>query len=526
MLPLCMLVDENVQMLDEKSAPGFPGAHEAERTHATQHCALWVYTGTATVRSPGGVVEFGSGECLVVPAGVPYEITVHVGSLVIPVLIPEWAVADLSAPVVIAVDASWNAWILHHFAAWVSPMRSPGYTGDELLAELDRRDDQPEAPVCPTSSLAGGIARHLWRFPADPRLLRDLASAVGISVQSLRRAFLKETGMTPGAWRTAMRLHAAREYLLAGYPVSWAADRVGFASSHGFIRAFSDRFGQTPACWAQGHNAVGDGERASEERRTTRFADALTGGTSTARTAPPIPASVAARRTYRDTHVVLWMYRGTARVSVDDRHIELSDGDAVWMPAGHSHEVMVDDGAVALPMAFPADLLDVRGDDVVVTRVPSTWQAFMLHNVVSSVTLLRPEGYDPAEVLEVFGGLVQRRRDIEDAALMMPVTPAARLIAQKTLDDLAGRTTTPQWAEDVGVSSRTVNRWFREETGRGYGRWRRIARVRRAMELLDQGVAPSATARRVGYTHLSAFSRDFREEAGMSPREFVRRPPR
>lgn len=526
MLPLWLLVDENIQMLDEKSAPGFPGAHEAERTHATQHCALWVFAGTASVWSDGAAVEFGSGECLLVPAGVPYEITVHVGGLVIPILVPGRVITGLSSPVVIAVDPSWNTWILHHFAAWVSPMRSPGYTGDEVLTELDRSSGLPEAPDLPATSAAYDIARHLRRFPTDARPLRDLASEAGVSTQSLRRAFLDETGMTPGVWRTATRLHTAREYLLAGYPVAWTADQVGFASAHGFIRAFSDRFGQTPARWARGKTAAGDGERALEARRTTCLAESLRRGSSAVRSVPSVPASVAARRTYRDTHVVLWMYRGTARVSVDDRSIELSEGDAVWMPAGHSHEVTVDDGAVALPMPFSADLLDVRGDDVVVTRVPARWTQFMLHNVISSVTLLRPEGYDPTEMLQVFGGLVKRRRDIEDAALMMPGTPAARLIARKTLDDLADRTTTTQWAEGVGVSARTVNRWFREETGRGYGRWRRTARVRRAMELLDQGVAPSVTARRVGYTHLSAFSRDFGEEVGMSPREFVRRPPR
>lgn len=504
---------------------GFPGAHEDERTHDDQHCALWVFAGTANVHVHDVELHVAVGKCLVVPRGVPYELTVHAGGLVVPVLLPGHALSGLpDGPVTVPVDPEWNTWVLHHFAAWVSPMRTPDYTGGEMVADLGRLGEVHE-PATPTTFPADRVAGSIRRNPADPRGVREVASAVGVSAQTLRRIFLRETGLAPGAWRTAVRLHAAREFLAAGYAVEWVAHQVGFASSHGFIRAFAERFGATPARWAREQDSgEGRSERVLEAQRTEHFAAVLAGrrsATAPVTPPPPIPATLAVRRTYHANSVMLWVYRGTARVSVDDRDLHLSEGDAVWMPAGHSHEVAVSEGSVALPMSFPVDLVEVDVSDVVVTRVPKRLTRYMLHNAVSNITKLRPVDYDPLEVLGVFGDLLGRRRAMVEAAVSMPVTPAALAIARGTLDDLASDRSAAVWAEQVGVSARTVNRWFRDETGRAYARWRTVARMQRATELMDRGLAPSAAARRVGYVHLSAFSRDFRNQVGMSPREYV-----
>lgn len=514
------------QVLNVGDVPDFPGAHEAERTHTDRHCVLWVFAGTATVHAGGADRHIGVGQCLVVPQGVPYELTVHPGGLLVPVLLTGRALVGLSdEPVTVPVDPSWNTWVLHHFASWVSPMRTPDYTGDELVTDLDRHGNTWSRPVTPVTFPADLVAGQIRRTPGDARTVRELAAAVGVSAQTLRRIFLRETGLTPGVWRTAVRLHAACEYLAAGYAVEWTAHQVGFGSSHGFIRAFAERFGVTPARWAR-HRDSGEGrsERVLEAQRTEHFAAVLAdrrSATTPVTPPPPIPATLAVRRTYDAHSVMLWMYRGTARVSVGDRDLHLSEGDAVWMPAGHSHEVAVSGGSVALPMSFPVDLVEVDVADVVVTRVPKRLTRYMLHNVVSNITKLRPADYDPLEVLGVFGDLLGRRRAMVEAALAMPTTPAALTIARGTLDDLASDRSAAAWAGRAGVSARTVNRWFRDETGRAFARWRTVARMQRAVELMDRGLAPSAAARRVGYAHLSAFSRDFRNQMGMSPREYV-----
>jgi AraC-like DNA-binding protein/mannose-6-phosphate isomerase-like protein (cupin superfamily) len=488
---------------------------------------LWCLIGNATITAGDLNARIVPGQCVQVPPSIPRRIDVCAGGIVVPVKIPATDLADSAdlvdpgEPQVHDLGTGWNTWILHHFAAWISPMRTVDYSGDQLIADIDGRTNAPTLPCSPTESGAQAVASTLIRNPWDNRDVGQLADAAGVSVRTLQRTFLRETGVPLDEWRRVHRLAASREYLLAGYPVEWTAHQVGFGTSHGFIRSFGRRYGITPAAWAQRAVAVGGGdltggERVAEVRRTSRLVGAL--AASESGEAPPIPATLAPRRTYADSSVILWMYRGTARVTIDDEDFHLSPGDAIWMPVRHAHEVEVSEGSVALPLTFREDETEVGLDDVVVARVPAALTNYMLHHVVANLTKLVPEGYDRLEVLGVFGEYLHRRREM---TFSMPESPTAVRIARSVLDELRDVRSADEWGRRFDVSGSTVNRWFREETGRGFVRWRTLARIQRATELLDRGLPPVSVARRVGYRHLSGFSRDFRNHLGMTPREYA-----
>lgn len=107
--------------------------------------------------------------------------------------------------------------------------------------------------------------------PADPRGLDALAGQAGLSLRSATRGFLRETGMTPGDWRTQRRLLAAVERLARGHAVTRVAIEVGYIDASSFIAVFRRAFGLTPARWAgtlAGGSAAGSG--AEPARRTGR----------------------------------------------------------------------------------------------------------------------------------------------------------------------------------------------------------------------------------------------------------------
>jgi AraC-like DNA-binding protein len=400
-------------------------------------------------------------------------------------------------------------------------MRTVDYSGDQLIADIDSRTNAPALPCSPVEPGARAVASALVRNPGDNRDVRQLADAVGVSVRTLQRTFLRETEVSLDEWRRMRRLAASREYLLAGYPVEWTAHQVGFGTSHGFIRSFGRRYGTTPAAWAQQASATGGGdltggEQVSEVRRNSRLVGALSASESGE--APAIPATLAPRRTYQNESVILWVYCGTVRVTIDDREFHLAQGDAIWMPRQHSHEVQVNDGSVALPISYLDAEIGTELHEVTVVRVPAALTNYMLHNVIANRTKLVPEGYDRLEVLGVFGEYLHRRQEM---TFTMPTTPTAVLIARAVLGDLRDTRSADEWGRRFDVSGSTVNRWFREETGRGFVRWRTLARIQRSTELLDRGLPPVSVARRVGYTHLSGFSRDFRNHLGMTPREYA-----
>ncbi|MEU4744909.1 helix-turn-helix domain-containing protein, partial [Actinosynnema sp. NPDC023658] len=81
-----------------------------------------------------------------------------------------------------------------------------------------------------------------------------------------------------------------------------------------------------------------------------------------------------------------------------------------------------------------------------------------------------------------------------------------------TLDDIAGK---------AGLSTRTLNRHFREQTGTTPLQWLLRARVRRAQHLLETTDHPvDRIAAQVGFGSPTAFRDRFKRVAGTSPQSY------
>ncbi len=80
-------------------------------------------------------------------------------------------------------------------------------------------------------------------------------------------------------------------------------------------------------------------------------------------------------------------------------------------------------------------------------------------------------------------------------------------------------------AEAVAMSSRTLNRKLNTLVGMTAGEVIRSYRLRRAAELLRQGISPTETAYRVGFESPSHFSRTFREQFRQSPSAYAKTDP-
>lgn len=127
---------------------------------------------------------------------------------------------------------------------------------DQLPRELGRCElAQLHLPE-PADARLRRITAAWHAAPADPRNLATLAGQAGLSVRSATRGFLRETGLTPGDWRTQRRMLAAVELLTQGQPVTNVALDVGYADTSSFIAIFRRAFGATPARWAAGQRGA------------------------------------------------------------------------------------------------------------------------------------------------------------------------------------------------------------------------------------------------------------------------------
>jgi AraC-like DNA-binding protein len=93
---------------------------------------------------------------------------------------------------------------------------------------------------------------------AQPIDLKQLADIADLSRFQLLRAFRRETGMTPHAYLTDCRVHAARRLLARGDSVVDAAFACGFSDQSHLTRIFKAHAGLTPGRFRQARNFVQD----------------------------------------------------------------------------------------------------------------------------------------------------------------------------------------------------------------------------------------------------------------------------
>jgi AraC-like DNA-binding protein len=99
----------------------------------------------------------------------------------------------------------------------------------------------------PSSEQLRSIAQRLERDPSDQRTLPAWARLGKKSARTLARAFVRETGLTFGAFRAQLRLLRALELLTQQQRVTDVALALGYDSTSAFISKFRRHFGTTPA---------------------------------------------------------------------------------------------------------------------------------------------------------------------------------------------------------------------------------------------------------------------------------------
>ena len=117
----------------------------------------------------------------------------------------------------------------------------------------DARESQ--APYLIADHLGGhdevvAAAQQWVREHLQHGTIEDLARAVAVSPRTLRRRFLRSTGMTPRHYLARARCDAAAELLqTTDLSVTRIAEEVGYAEDGALRRAFREHYGQSPGAW-------------------------------------------------------------------------------------------------------------------------------------------------------------------------------------------------------------------------------------------------------------------------------------
>jgi AraC-like DNA-binding protein/quercetin dioxygenase-like cupin family protein len=224
------------------------GTMYCRHTHE-DHQLAWAASGVLTVLTEGATWVLPPTRALWIPAGLPHETGAASRATMRSLYVP--------------VDMSPVSWAVPTPVA-ASPLLAEliGYLGGELTgrqrehAEALLADLLQPAPLAmtmnvpfPDGPLADAVAAALRENPADERTLADWGRVVGASERTLARAFISQTRMPFGRWRTLLRLQAALPLLAVGEPVGRVAHRVGYQTPSAFVAAFRRETGVTPAAY-------------------------------------------------------------------------------------------------------------------------------------------------------------------------------------------------------------------------------------------------------------------------------------
>jgi AraC-like DNA-binding protein len=218
----------------------------------------------AGIRWNGRLIELPSRRIVFVPANVAF------GCVPAPDVVQLYLHADplgplaaalsaIAKPVVLPYDALLDQ-LADRVAAALRDGRTPGALSCAkglwfaALARVPELLPRAEATRClelmrgtsPVHEALRFIEEHL----ADPVDNRHLAAMCGLGVDVFIRAFRRQVGSTPTAWRIGRQVAVAAQRLRFGdEPVAAIARACGFASRHYFSRAFRARLGCSPAAF-------------------------------------------------------------------------------------------------------------------------------------------------------------------------------------------------------------------------------------------------------------------------------------
>lgn len=115
----------------------------------------------------------------------------------------------------------------------------------DLLTEKDPGVDQPQPSRRPLSPVESAVVAT--------RQVAEAAEEFGYSTEGFIRAFARQVGLTPHAYKVNHRLNEGRQMLRAGASIAEVANTTGFSDQSHFGRAFLAHFGATPGHFLAAH---------------------------------------------------------------------------------------------------------------------------------------------------------------------------------------------------------------------------------------------------------------------------------
>lgn len=216
---------------------------------------------------------------------------------------------------------------------------------------------------------------------------------------------------------------------------------------------------------------------------------------------------------------LLFAASGAMTVTGDRTSWMIPPGRAVLIPAGVSHSIRMWGEVAMRSLYFPAGALApvCDGNTCRVISVSPLLRELILR--VAELAALDSRVTVEARLMDVLMDELASAR-IEPMVLPLPSDERALKAADYVLKNPADAATADSVARRCGLSTRTLERVFRAETGMRFGLWRQKARLLESLRVLVERDSVTDAALESGYSSVSAYIAAFKQTFGCTPSKF------
>lgn len=225
---------------------------------------------------------------------------------------------------------------------------------------------------------------------------------------------------------------------------------------------------------------------------------------------------------------------------VEAERYRLQKGDVIMIPPGISHRPLLPDHMPEpyrrdvlwistevmdqLELLVPADRRIIAQESRLLRVGGTRWEFIgeLFRNGVRESEVREP-GWEEIVLGNTIQILVYLRRAIQDRSAAPLKAEKPELLDQVLAyieDHLAEKITLSDIAKHLWVSQSTITQTFRNKLGVSFYRCVTQRRLIAAKTLIIEGVPLESVGQKVGYSDYSSFYRAFKQEYGISPRQF------
>lgn len=220
---------------------------------------------------------------------------------------------------------------------------------------------------------------------------------------------------------------------------------------------------------------------------------------------------------------LLWAMTGLVKVASHACVWVVPPSHAVWIPGGMPHRFTTETDAEMLNLYVdPSRELrkgkGPKGQGCAVLELTP-----LLRELILRLAQRLQDDVDDPRVARLAEVVLDELESLPEARLSLPGGQDPRLVrmTQHLTANPADMRPLADLAREVGVTPRTLERLFRNETGLPFRQWRIRLRLLAAIDALNRGESSTTIAFSLGWSSPSAFVAAFRAQFGTTPQRFL-----